>query len=198
VNQLARIAGKGEHTKRLIASKSRKQFEQKGYAATTMEEIHTETGISKGSIYYHFKNKEELFFYILNESSEEWKKTWKEISAPLHTSTEKLYKLAEHYVSDLQTPLIQTAAEFISSEAADPSVKNRVMEWMKTDHTVFYELLEEGMRNGEFVQTSVDDLTFIIYGLYSGLSMNHHYQDANSLHRLYKIAIDVVLKGIAK
>lgn len=195
---MARTAGQGEQTKKLIASKARKLFEQKGYAATTMEDIRNETGISKGSIYYHFKSKEDLFLYILMESSEQWKRMWEEISAPLLTSTEKLYRLAEHYVSDMQTPLIQAAMEFASSEIADPVIHVQLMQWFKSEHIVFRQLLEEGMKNGEFIETSIDDLTSIVYGLYNGLSMTQQDQDADRLYRLYHRAIDILLKGMAK
>jgi AcrR family transcriptional regulator len=195
---LGRTAGKGEHTKKLIASKAKKLFEQKGYLATTIEDIHTITGISKGGIYYHFKNKEELFFYILYESSEQWKKKWENISAPLQTAAEKLYKLAEHYASDLQTPLIQTAAEFISSEIADADIRQKLIEWTQSEHIVFTNLIKEGIQNGEFIQADVADLTTIIYGLFSGISMNHYNQDTEVLLRLYKTAIDVMLKGLAR
>lgn len=195
---MARTAGQGEHTKKLIAQKAQKLFEQKGYAATTMELIHAETGFSKGSIYYHFKNKEDLFLYILELSSKRWMITWKEISAPLSSATEKLYKLAEHYVSDLQNPLLQTAIEFTSSEVANPEVHEQLVQWIQSDHLAFHEVLDEGMRNGEFVEASVDDLAIIINGLHNGLSMTQHKQDTNNLYRLYRTAIDIILNGIAK
>jgi AcrR family transcriptional regulator len=198
VIRLARTAGQGEKTKKQIAQKAKKLFEQKGYAATTMEEIHSETGYSKGSIYYHFKSKEDLFLYILEDSTEQWKKKWDEISSPLTTATEKLYKLTEHYVQDLQTPLIKTAIEFISSEVSDPTVQDKLINWVKADHIVFRQILEEGMRNGEFKEAPLDDLTLIVYGMHNGLSMNHHDQNTEVLHRLYHMGIDVLLKGIAR
>lgn len=201
-DRLARLADPGERTKKLIARKAKKLFEQKGYFATTMEEIHSVTGFSKGSIYYHFKNKEGLFLYILEASSQQWKDKWDEISAPLHTATEKIYKLAEHYASDLQTPLIKTAIEFVSSEIANPKVHEQIIQWINSDQIVFRQLLEEGMRNGELKETPIDDLSPIVNGLYNGiyngLSMTQSEQDVSHIYKMYRMATDILLKGIAK
>jgi TetR/AcrR family transcriptional regulator len=42
-------------------------FSKKGYHKTTVEEIAAAIGVSKGTIYYYFKNKEELYLAILRE-----------------------------------------------------------------------------------------------------------------------------------
>ena len=40
-------------------------FAENGYAKTTMDDIVRLSGLSKGSLYWHFKNKEELFIATL-------------------------------------------------------------------------------------------------------------------------------------
>lgn len=45
-------------------------FSQKGFKDTHMAEISKLTGAAEGTIFYHFKNKEELFLTILNEFKE--------------------------------------------------------------------------------------------------------------------------------
>ena len=45
-----------------------KLFSQKGYYATSIDDITREAGISKGLIYNYFKSKEEIFF----ELAEHW------------------------------------------------------------------------------------------------------------------------------
>ena len=44
-------------------------FPQKGYAATTMQEIAQEAGISPSAIYQHFRNKEDLFLALTDNLS---------------------------------------------------------------------------------------------------------------------------------
>ncbi|MGQ9556737.1 MAG: TetR/AcrR family transcriptional regulator [Desulfurispora sp.] len=42
-------------------------FSTRGYHNTTMDEIASTLGIAKGTIYYHFKNKEELYYGVITE-----------------------------------------------------------------------------------------------------------------------------------
>lgn len=42
-------------------------FARRGYHATTMDEIAAEAGVSKGAIYWHYKDKRELFLNIMRE-----------------------------------------------------------------------------------------------------------------------------------
>jgi len=42
-------------------------FARRGYHAATMDEIAAEAGVSKGAIYWHYKDKQELFLSIMRE-----------------------------------------------------------------------------------------------------------------------------------
>ena len=67
-----------EEIKKEIAYKAERLFSQKGYAATSMEEICEITERSKGSIYYHFKSKEELFLFVVKQHTYDWLEKWNE------------------------------------------------------------------------------------------------------------------------
>lgn len=43
-----------------------KEFSEKGYDKASLNNILKEVGISKGAFYYHFNNKEDLYFYLLS------------------------------------------------------------------------------------------------------------------------------------
>ena len=54
-------------TKRKIFETSMKLFAEKGYDATSIEEITATVGVAKGTLYYHFGSKEEIFNFIIEE-----------------------------------------------------------------------------------------------------------------------------------
>lgn len=54
-------------TKRKIFETSMKLFAQKGYDATSIEEITATVGVAKGTLYYHFSSKEEIFNFLVEE-----------------------------------------------------------------------------------------------------------------------------------
>ena len=54
-------------TKRAIFESAIKVFSNCGYTGATMDEVVARAGVAKGSLYYHFKSKEELFIFIIKE-----------------------------------------------------------------------------------------------------------------------------------
>lgn len=51
---------------RLLAAAAR-LFREKGYSRTTVRDLAAEVGILSGSIFHHFKNKDEILFGVMNE-----------------------------------------------------------------------------------------------------------------------------------
>lgn len=54
-------------TKRKIFETSMRLFAEKGYDATSIEEITANVGVAKGTLYYHFSSKEEIFEFLIEE-----------------------------------------------------------------------------------------------------------------------------------
>ena len=53
--------------RREILAAAQEAFDASGYAATTVEEVAAKAGISKGSIYNYFRNKQDLFEHVFSE-----------------------------------------------------------------------------------------------------------------------------------
>ncbi|SMC24180.1 transcriptional regulator, TetR family [Clostridium acidisoli DSM 12555] len=54
-------------TKKLIFSSALVVFYKKGFSSTTLEDIDKEAGVSRGAIYWNFKNKQDLYVGLLRE-----------------------------------------------------------------------------------------------------------------------------------
>jgi TetR/AcrR family transcriptional regulator len=52
-------------TKELIFQGALKAFAEKGYNETTMEQISELCGVAKGTLYYNFKTKEDLYIFVM-------------------------------------------------------------------------------------------------------------------------------------
>lgn len=57
----------GQIRKREILNSAKKVFLRKGFADTVMEDIITETSLSRGGVYYHYKNKVEILHDLMRE-----------------------------------------------------------------------------------------------------------------------------------
>lgn len=74
-----------------------KIFLLKGYDATSMRDVGSESKMSKGGIYYHFKNKEELFLNCIDYMFEEFEK-WE---MNLYTDPPDVKTILNNYFSSL-------------------------------------------------------------------------------------------------
>lgn len=54
-------------TKNLIFESAIKIFSESGYRGATMDDIAANAGLAKGTLYYHFTSKEEIFNFIVEE-----------------------------------------------------------------------------------------------------------------------------------
>ncbi|NDV28041.1 TetR family transcriptional regulator [Desulfovibrio sp. JC010] len=50
-----------EKTRQALLASAFKVFNEKGYAKTTLQDIATDAGVTRGAVYWHFKNKTDLF-----------------------------------------------------------------------------------------------------------------------------------------
>ncbi len=67
----AQIKQSGLSTRDQIVAAARELFARNGYAGTSTEQVLQQTGISRGALYHHFKNKESLFEAVLEDLERE-------------------------------------------------------------------------------------------------------------------------------
>ena len=77
-------------TKRKIFETSMKLFAEKGYDATSIEEITATVGVAKGTLYYHFSSKEEIFNFLVEEGMKLLKNSIEIKTSNLDNSIDKL------------------------------------------------------------------------------------------------------------
>ncbi|MGG0461856.1 TetR/AcrR family transcriptional regulator [Priestia aryabhattai] len=186
-----------EQTKRKVADAAKALFSQKGYKATSIEEIVEATGSSKGNIYYHFKSKEGLFLYLIDEWDLEWERNWKERESLYKTTRDKLFGIAEQIIlDDLNHPLTKAADEFFNNEEKGSDIEERIDEMVKRHVEFNRELLQQGINEGEFSHKNAEQLAVILEGLFVGMSRMSRKTSTKNALQLYHSAIDVFLNGI--
>ncbi len=70
-----------EEMKKKILVSAAKNFAKKGYAATSLKDIALTAKVSKGGLYHHFSNKEDLFVAVCTENVNNTMKKTKEFFA---------------------------------------------------------------------------------------------------------------------
>jgi AcrR family transcriptional regulator len=93
-------------TRKAILTSCLKLFAKYGFSTTSIDQIARAAGITKGAVYWHFVNKEELFQAILEEIRVRWVET---VQQPLSKETAPVSRLEALY--DCYTKLFAEAPE---------------------------------------------------------------------------------------
>ncbi|MFC5703410.1 TetR/AcrR family transcriptional regulator [Cohnella faecalis] len=185
-----------EHTKKKLLEGAMVLFAKKGYAATSIDDICEASGCSKGSMYYHFRSKEQLFLELAEQAfSDSWRR-WNELSAPLSTATDKLYAYADYFVDNHNRPLNKAGEEFIAKIGAASEAGQRFFGIVMGVIADFESLVSEGIASGEFKNEDPKELAFIILSYFSGLSDSYLFMDRDGMKRLFRKAAGFLLEGI--
>jgi AcrR family transcriptional regulator len=90
-----------------IITEALRQFSTKGFMATSTADIIRAVGTSKGGLYNHFKNKEQLFLEVLDEARKIWRDRnlagLETIERPVDKIKHILMNYKDHYLADSTT-----------------------------------------------------------------------------------------------
>lgn len=195
---MSRPAGvNSEDTKQFIMDVATKIFEHKGYSATSMADIKNETNLSKGTIYYHFKNKEELYLYCIQQVSNEFIRNWDIMSKTERSAEKKLYIWANLNNIMLQKPITNTIQEYFVS--TNKENYDHMLKLYEPEFQIVSDILEEGISRGEFKgDLRIDDVSVLLYNFITSLANAEllGYRSSQEKKNLYKLAIDLILPGL--
>jgi TetR/AcrR family transcriptional regulator, transcriptional repressor for nem operon len=145
---------KSERTRNFIIENTAEIFNKKGYAGTSLSDLTDATGLSKGSIYGNFENKEEVALAVFDYNSSKLSQSIKDQIELAKTYYDKLMVYAWVYRNVIRgaitrggCPILNTAIE---ADDTNNSLKDRaakaVVRWEKN----LIELIEKGIDAGEF------------------------------------------------
>jgi AcrR family transcriptional regulator len=151
---------KAEKTKQFIIEKTAPLFNMKGYSGTSMSDITTATGLTKGSIYGNFENKDEVAIAAFKFNVKKLQDAFAREIEKQTTFKDKLLVYPRLYsdyyelrITKGGCPIINTATE---SDDTHPvlrkKVENTILAWK--DKLVYF--IEQGIIAGEFKANNID------------------------------------------
>lgn len=150
-------------TKRRIFNTAIKIFSDKGYDNSSIEEITAVAGVAKGSLYYHFSKKEDIFDMLLEEGFKLLRNNIELKTKNCKTSIEKIeailliqIKVTVKYEEFLNIVFSQIWGE----EEKNKKCKRAVFDYIK----IIEEVIKEGIENGEIYDGDIEALASGIFG----------------------------------
>jgi AcrR family transcriptional regulator len=183
---------KGEETKIRILQQAAELFNQQGYAGSSISDIMRVTGLQKGGIYNHFKNKDELaiqaFEFAISRIAQQTKLVLKNHK----NAVDRLLAITAIFSSFVDNPpikggcpLLNTAVE---SDDTHPALRERAQQGMNHWRNLISRIIQKGMEKGEIKsETDADEVaTIIISALEGAIMMSKLYGDRVHIQRVVK------------
>jgi AcrR family transcriptional regulator len=173
-------------------------FARKGYNKTTMDDIAAESGLSKGSLYWHFESKEALFLAGMEAAIGTFDQMAQEMMAGKANASQKLRAFGAAFVRSWREMegFFNVCIEFwVQSEPRDPTA-NFWREMLEAYKRLLVEIVEEGVRGGEFRSVDADQLVWAVMAAYDGLGIYSTLMPDLDLARISEAFIDTLLQGL--
>jgi AcrR family transcriptional regulator len=184
----------GEDSKKIILSAALKTFSEYGYDGVSMRIIAEKASVSVGSLYLHFKNKEELYLVMMKGSFEDLllnlktaidnaKSPVDAISAYIKASIEHTNRHKEMFLAKSKKQGFTFGIEL-----------KRV--FFKKQRSFLERIIREGIKSGYFSQCNVKETAKIILNVLRGFILSMIVDPDNLF--AYDECTKLLMKGLLK
>lgn len=171
-------------TKRRIFEESMKLFADKGYDSTSIEEITSVVGVAKGTFYYHFQTKVDMFNFLIEEGMKLLKNSIEIKTRNLISSIEKIKaviliqtKVSKKYESFIRLILSQMWGTDDRNKRCKKCVEDYIEELER--------LVKEGIDNGEILRGDSKLIAYFIYSVMCSPLLNES-EITQTIPKLYE------------
>ena len=173
------VESKSNNRLELIIDGAARIFDEKGYSATSTQDIAAEVGLLKGSIYYYIDSKEDLLFRIIQDSHEGALRAISTVSHLEVGPLAKAYSLVKTHVRVFHDDRVKHSVFFKEFRSLSDDRKEVIRGTGHAYSLFLRRILEEGQAAGQ-VDESLDAglATAGIIGMLNAMSF--WYQDGGS------------------
>ncbi len=167
-----------------------------GFKKTTMEEIATKAGMAKSTVYYYFKNKEDIFAEIVRIDSDNFRIQLHDAINNSYTPQDKIMQYVRTrmlHLKELSNYYKTLTNEYLDHYFFIEEVKE---DFYIFENNVLNKLINEGISKGFFTPCDVDVVVRMITIAIKGLEYPLFIQKRLDLERDSKQMMEIIFKGI--
>ena len=141
-----------DQSKEQIMSAALNVISAKGYEQSRMDDIVSESDLSKGAIYWYYKSKKEIYLSLVDHWVSEYSSGMFEALEEIESASEKLKKLF-HFFSDQfkNNPVtFKVLVEFWRMASLDNSFNKKLQHVYQDFQDYLMEIIDLGIKKGEF------------------------------------------------
>ena len=176
-------------------------FVLNGYANTRMDDIVSQSGLSKGALYHHYPSKKDLFIALIDH--------WEVYCFPDFYSRNGANRTASETLRDFSRALLDVfrekkyvflaEVEFWALSNQDKEINERSKSLYKKLLNLFELVLQKGVRTGEFKEIDSKAVSLIILTGFQGINWFCIFgEDQVSPESYIEEFMNILIKSIKK
>jgi AcrR family transcriptional regulator len=139
-------------------------FRTRGYHATSVDDIAQTLRMTKGSLYYYFKNKEEILYVCHDHTLDLLLRVLKDIQASGQPPETKLRAVVVAFVELMTEELHGTAAVTLDLKELSPPLRRKIISKRDRFDRAVRRIIRDGIEQGVFRAVDPKVTTFAIMG----------------------------------
>jgi len=149
-------------------------FHHKGYHLTTMDDVAVESGLSKGTLYWYFKSKQDLFISMLRHVMGQFGQEMASIASQESCATDKLRaSLALFRAESAEMgAFFGVIMEAWALTRHDEKVEKLVREIYTPYADLMTRIVREGVSTGEFTVEFPGTTALVLLALFDGVTLS--------------------------
>lgn len=184
-----------------VLQAARLLMERYGYKKMTIDDIASEVGIGKATLYGYFERKQDVALAVIDEYHQELQANWQNIAASDLTPSEKLRKMILErvtYLFDISQRYRQSLDDCLA--ALRPLVLSRRDSYNESESAIMAQVIKEGVEKSVFQCSEPEAVARIIFSCTSGLMpLNLSAKELDSRDRVIEKTeqvTDLVLRSL--
>lgn len=188
----SRVEGKREE----VIEAATRLFHEKGYHATTMEEVASQVGLRKASLYHYVGGKEDLVFQIMDRGVSTALKEMEEVYASNTSPVEKVRRVVQSLVEVValqaeRVPIFSQELRTLRIEQVEIIAYKR-----RRYEELLEQILEDGSRQGVFKVADSKIVGYALIGMCNWVRQWYKSGGRLSPGQIGQIFMDLALSGL--
>lgn len=172
-------------------------FHERGFHATSMQEIADSVGLQKGSLYHYIGGKEDLLVVIMMEAIARYNRKLADIRAMALPVRARLELAVRHHLMGIADNLAMLTIFLRESYALNPEQQELLGGEIARYNSMFEELYMEGVAAGELRPLDPKLVSRTLLGACNWFYRWYRPDGERSLNDLATSVVDILMGGIA-
>lgn len=188
------------NTKDKILEAGIELFSQKGYDATSVQEICEKAGVSKGAFFHYFPSKEFFFIEILDHWLKDLLKSIEQFTGEIedpYLTIINMSKIFKDIFRESRSKFL-LYIEFLRVGLRDNKILEKLASYFDFYTEYFANLIKPGVEKGHFANIDPKVISKILIAYALGIIEQELFSPGEDWEKIGKQGIEIILRGIRR